>query len=228
MNEKELKALGGASLEVILQSLEKAVLERPELLYEEERNQVDRYISELAEGELFTAVMIVRVLLENFLETGEMEYFGRGWFCERFPWKRSKMTEKLQLLVTEGILLYSKRQYSLNVKAPFVQRIQRTMRLEQYDIDFEALLEKFSQEIVLRRGRKEVEKQVVEQQPEQKKKQIYRITTRKEQKQFIKELRTTYFDNLEYLTAEELEEELERMIEQQILQTIGIIEKEDA
>ena len=214
----------GGSLEDTLVALEKVALKTPALLFTEEQNIIDRYIIQLAEGELFTAVTIVRVLLEIFLETGETEYYRRSWFCDRFPWRRSKMTEKLLQLVTEGILFHNKRQYSLNVCSPFVQRTQRTMRLEQFDIDFEELLEECSREVIRGEETKEEKRQVTEQQLVPKKKQAYRITTRREQKQFVKELRTTYIDNLQYLNEEELEKELRGKIEKQILQTIGIIE----
>ena len=223
MTSKEKNRETAPTLEDTLVALEKIVEEQPELLAEKEQTAVDKFIIQLVEGELFTAITIVRTLLTLFLEEGETVYYGRSWFCRRFPWERSILTKKLQLLVREKILVYWKRKYALNVSSPFVQRIQRIMRIEQYYIDFEALLEEFTRDEREKETREEL---IVGEQREEQINQFYRIATKREQRRFIEELRESYFDNLAYLTAEELEEELQQKIEKQILEIVGIKNKQ--
>ena len=225
MNPREKTLLMGATLEDTLVALEKGVLEEPRLLFTEEQNQLDKYIIQLSEKELFATRTIVRTLLEDFHETGESKYYGRNWFCARFPWRRSRMSERLQELVNEGILLYYKRKYALNITTPFVQRIQRTVRLDYYDIDYEELVEEFTQEVLLEEGEsKEKGTEEQEQTQQTEKRQELRKATRRETKQFIREIRTTYFDHLDLCNEFDLKEELASKIEKQILRIIGITE----
>ncbi len=218
LNQKEGKNPTEETIEELLVALEEELLASPTQLYVEERSKVDNIINELAEKEVQTTSNIVKVLLEEFIETGESQYHSRAWYCERLPWEKSRITERLQQLVKEGILRTNKRKYAINVSSPFVGRIKRTIRLDSQEIDYETMVEEFAREI----NQKEEEKEPKEIELQEEKRRAYRKGTVREIEKFIQEIRRTYFEYVGEMTECELEDEIASEIEKKILMTIGI------
>ncbi|MHA1552746.1 MAG: hypothetical protein ACTSQC_12500 [Candidatus Heimdallarchaeaceae archaeon] len=218
MNQREEKNPTDETIEELLVALEEKVLANPEQLFADKRSKVDKIINELAEKEVQTTINIVRVILEEFIETGESQYHSRAWFCERLPWKKSRITERLQQLVKERILRTNERKYAINVTSPFVRRIKQTMRLDSQEIDYEKMIEGFAREI----NQEEEDKEPKEKEQQEEKRRAYRKGTVREIEKFIQEIRRTYFEYVGDMTEYELEEEIAWEIEKKILMTIGI------
>jgi len=218
LNQREEKNPTDETIEELLVALEEKVLANPEQLFADKRSKVDKIINELAEKEVQTTINIVRVILEEFIETGESQYHSRAWFCERLPWKKSRITERLQQLVKERILRTNERKYAINVTSPFVRRIKQTMRLDSQEIDYEKMIEGFAREI----NQEEEDKEPKEKEQQEEKRRAYRKGTVREIEKFIQEIRRTYFEYVGDMTEYELEEEIAWEIEKKILMTIGI------
>ena len=176
-------------------------------------------IDHLGEEDIFNTIEIISSLLEEQLETGEIKGYTKGELLERLPWKKSRLTERLHLLVGQGILEYQKRRYNLNNDCKLVIRVRRALRFQYEELNWEELIEEFAFE----RTEKIREKIVEERTEKHEKKNLYRKITKNELEHFLETIYQTYQDNLIYChLKEEQIEELAKKIEKEILLTVGL------
>jgi len=176
-------------------------------------------IDQLGEEDIFNTIEIISSLLEEQLETGEIKGYTKGELLERLPWKKSQLTERLQLLVGQGILECQKRRYNLNNDCKLVKRVRRALRMQYEELNWQELIEEFAFE----RTGKVREKKVEERTEKDEKKNLYRKITKNELEYFLEIIYQTYQDNLIYYhLKEEQIKELAKKIEKEILLTVGL------
>jgi len=201
-----------------LQQLEKEILQNTSVEGKLSARAL-HLIDHLGEADIFNIIEIISSLLEEQLETGEIKGYTKGELLERLPWKKSRLTERLQLLVGQGILEYQKRRYNLNNDCKLVIRVRRALRLQYEEFNWEELIEEFAFE----RTGKVQEKKVEERTEKHEKKNLYRKITKNELEYFLETIYQTYQDNLIYChLKEEQIEELAKKIEKEILLTVGL------
>ncbi len=214
-------------------TLEELLLELEEEILKGTSNQrgVQRFsdkaykkMKELGEREVLVVFDIVKLLLGEIMETGTAKPISKSELLRNLPWEKSRLSERLQKLVQEGILLQEKRKYLLNLDNPFIERVKRCMRFENQEIELEELLQEFSQEIKGIATNIDEEK---EEQLEEVTRKIYREVTEEELKYFVEELYQTFREYYGRFTGEELEDELAMLFEKNILMTIGMVRREE-
>jgi len=173
--------------------------------------EVYAILRELDERELLTTGLLVKQLLERFIDSGEVEAFGRKELSALLPWKKTRLSERLQKMVAEGILLYDKRKYALNMDEPFVLRVKKALRWEGKEVDLVQVLEEYARE--------EQEESAEE---EEEKEPLYRQLTRQEYRGFIREIYHLAVPKDYDLPEDELLEDLERFLEKNILKVLGL------
>ncbi|MBN1330479.1 MAG: hypothetical protein JXA54_13475 [Candidatus Heimdallarchaeota archaeon] len=210
MKGEELNATGGLppTLEELLVVYEELVRntkteELPEELY--------TIVRELEEKEAITVSLLVKQLLERFIDSGEVEVYGRKELAVLLPWKKTRLSERLQKLVAEGILLHNKRKYSLNMDEPFVLRVKNALRWEVKEVNLLEVLEEYARDEKEESGMAEEEKEP-----------FYRQLTRQEYRGFIREIFQLAVPNDYELPEDELLECLERFLENNILKVVGL------
>ncbi|MBY8992904.1 MAG: hypothetical protein KGD59_00010 [Candidatus Heimdallarchaeota archaeon] len=192
----------------------------------EEKNELNleiyEIIRELGERDLIVNYRIVKYLLEQFLDSGKVETFGRKDFLKFLPWQKSQLTERLQGMVEEGLLLFEKRKYSLNIDNPFVNRVKEGLRYQWDEYDLEKILLELIDE------RKNEHKKEVRYIPKEKEeKKNLRQTTEEETMSFLKNIYNTYWELGGTMSEEELIEFMAKEIEDNILLTIGLTRNVD-
>ena len=197
------------TLEELLALTEKELEEKNELSLE-----IYEIIRELGERDLIVNYRIVKYLLEQFLESGKAEIFGRKDFLMFLPWQKSQLTKRLQGMVEEGLLLFEKRKYSLNIDNPFVNRVKDGLRYQLEEFD----LEKFLLELI--DERKKGHKKEIRHTPKEKKN--LRQITEEETMEFLKDIYNTYWELGGRMSEENLIEFMAKEIEDKILLTIGL------
>ena len=202
------------TLEELLVITEKELEEKNELSLE-----IYEIIRELGERDLIVNYRIVKYLLEQFLDSGKVETFGRRDFLTFLPWQKSQLSKRLQRMVEEGLLLSEKRKYSLNIDNPFVNRVKDGLRyqLEEYDLE-KILLEQIDE-------RKKGHKKEIRQTPKEKKN--LRQITEEETMGFLKDIYDTYWQFGGTTSEDELIEFMAKEIEDKILLTIGLTRNVD-
>ncbi len=181
----------------------------------------------LCKRDFIMTYKITKLLLKQFVEFGVIEPKGEKELEVLLPWKKNRTSQRMQQLVKEGILLYKKRKYLLNLDDPFVKRVKESIRMGENETDMEEKIVKFSEKISPMS--EEYESIVSEVNKEQKscEKQVFRKATQQEIKQFyheiIKESSGESFSDNEFV----IKENLASLIKSNILMTIGIVQKEE-
>lgn len=215
---KELKQINEKrTLEELLVIIEKELEEKNELNLE-----IYEIIRKLGERDLIVNYRIAKYLLEQFLDSGKIETFSRKDFLMFLPWQKSQLTERLQGMVKEGLLLFEKRKYSLNIDNPFVNRVKEGLRYQWDEYDLEKILLELIDE------RKNEHKKEIKQIPKEKEeKKNLRQITEEETMGFLKDIYDTYGQFGGTVSEEELIEFMAKEIEENILLTIGLARNVD-
>ena len=66
---------------------------------------------------------IAHLLVKEKMERGYTKKYSLAELQEKLPWKKSRLIEKLQEVVNEGIIKHEKRRYQLNKENKLVKRI---------------------------------------------------------------------------------------------------------
>lgn len=215
---KELKQINEKrTLEELLVLTEKKLEEKNELSIE-----IYEIIRELGERDLIVNYRIVKYLLEQFLDSGKIETFGRRNFLTFLPWEKSQLSKRLQRMVEEGLLLFEKRKYSLKIDNPFVNRVKDGLRYQWEEYDLEKILLELIDE------RKNEHKKEIRQIPKEKEeKRNLRQITEEETMGFLKDIYNTYWELGGTMSEENLLEFMAKEIEDKILLTIGLTRNVD-
>ena len=192
----------------------------------EEKNELSleiyEIIRELGERDLIVNYRIVKYLLEQFLDSGKVETFGRRDFLTFLPWQKSQLSKRLQRMVEEGLLLSEKRKYSLNIDNPFVNRVKEVLRYQWEEYDLEKILLELIEE------RKKGHNNEVRHIPKEKEeKKNLRQITEEETMGFLKDIYNTYWELGGTMSEENLLEFMAKEIEDKILLTIGLTRNVD-
>lgn len=181
----------------------------------------------LGKRDFIKTYKITKLLLKQFVEFGVIEPKGEKELELLLPWKKNRTSQIMQQLVKEGILLYERRKYLLNLDDPFVKRVKRSIRLGEKDINIEEMIVKFSEKISPIREEHEPITSSCKKEQKSSEKQVYRKATRQEMKQFHQEIISKYsgesFSDNEFV----IKESLVSLIKNNILLTIGIVQKEE-
>ncbi len=181
----------------------------------------------LGKRDFIKTYKITKLLLKQFVEFGVIEPKGEKELEVLLPWKKNRTSQIMQQLVKEGILLYERRKYLLNLDDPFVKRVKGSIRLGEKDIDIEEMITKFSEKICPMIEEHESITSEVKKEQKNGEKQVYRKATRQEMKQFYREIFSKYigesFSDNEFV----IKKNLVSLIKNNILLTIGIVQKEE-
>jgi len=171
---------------------------------------------------------ITKLLLEETMSTGEIKAYSKKELVQILPWENTQLWLKLKELVEEGILLNEKRKYQLNVEHPFVKRVKQAVRINMEGQDFEKDFKGFLQETAGKKQSQQNKESVLNNESSNDRKvdkqKQYRQVTSDELEAFVNNMRTTYFEHLVNSTEEEVIDDLAKLIEKNILMTIGMTE----
>lgn len=211
------------SLEQLLTALEETLAEN-KLTKTEVTEEAYELMRILGSKDLLNTYEITKLLLEETMDKGEIKAYSKKELVRILPWENTQTRLKLQNLVEEEILLNEKRKYHLNVGHPFVKRVKQVIRISKEERDFEKDLEDFLLETTITSQPPPNKESVVNKAEIIEKPILHRQVSTKKLYAFINDLRTTYFESLINSTEEEIIEYLAKLIEKNILMTIGMTE----
>ena len=124
---------------------------------------------------------IIQILIKEKMERGYTKKYSLAELQKKFPWKKSRLIEKLQKVVEEGVLKHEKRKYLLNKENELVKRIWNYYNEPSYP-EKEKMDE--IRELIQRKKKLEIELD----KEERKCKRKYREMTKKEEEEYKEEI----------------------------------------
>ncbi len=180
---------------------------------ENSRERLAEKIRKIVENEAEVNYQIIMMLVKEKMERGYTKEYTLKEMREKLPWKKSRLIEKMQKAIEEGVLKHEKRKYKLNKENELVKRIWNYYNETRYNEK-----EKINKIWKLIQKKNELEKKLAEKTTKEKGK--YRKMTKKEDEEFKEELRKGIMN-----TPEPLEEATKFLIKNKE-KTIGYVKQE--
>ena len=174
------------------------------LTIESSKEEVAEQIRKIGEKDEEVIYQIIMLLTKEKMERGYTKRYSLAELLKKLPWKKSRLIEKLQEIVTEKVLKHEKRKYLLNNENELVKRIWNYYNEPNYQKK-----EKIEELRNLIQRKKKLEKEL--EKKERNNGEKYREATKKEEKELRKEI------------EEELEEGLDprELIRKKTLEALG-------
>lgn len=174
------------------------------LTIESSKEEVAEQIRKIGEKNEEVIYQIIMLLTKEKMERGYTKRYSLAELQKKLPWKKSRLIEKLQEIVTEKVLKHEKRKYLLNNENELVKRIWNYYNEPNYQNK-----EKIDELRNLIQRKKKLEKEL--EKKERNNGGKYREATKKEEKELRKEI------------EEELEEGLDpkELIRKKTLEALG-------
>ncbi len=174
---------------------------------------VAEQIRKIVENEGEVNYKIIMLLVKEKMERGYTKEYSLAELQEKLPWKKSRLIEKLQKVMREGVLKHEKRRYKLNKENELVKRIWNYYNKTGYKEKG-----KVNEIWKLIQKKNELEQKLTEKTGEEGK---YRKASEREDEEYQEKIKNGIIDSHE--PVEETEEFLKKNIEK----TLGYVIKEE-
>ena len=178
------------------------------LTKESSKEKVAEQIRKVGEKGGEVIYQLIVMLIKERMDRGYSKRYSLAEIQERLPWKKSRIIDKLQKTVEEGVMKHKKRKYQLNKENELVKKIWNYYNEPRYK-------EKKKTEEIRKMIRKKREKELMK----EEKKGKYREATKKEKEEFRREIK-------EYLEAGVETEEIKEFITKRKVEALGYRKRE--
>lgn len=176
--------------------------------------RVAKQIRKIVEEGGEVTYQIAHMLIKEKMERGYSKKYSLAELQKKLPWKKSRLIEKLQKVVKEGVMKHEKRRYLLDKDNELVKRIWN-----YYNEPRNKEKEKTNEIWKLIQRKKEKEKEIESKNNKEKTK--YREITKKEKEEYIQKIRDILEDVMDPL------EHTEEFFEKNLIKALGYKKKID-